>query len=115
MKEYSALFTLFTPSQMFTLGRSFFVLVCLVADLAGRSLPWISQRTVKSRRHDHTNDNFDFPLNSIKSTNKNSIFCIESQERKLITKIDVPDLPKPHGDYLQEQFKEIIYRKDKRI
>ena len=26
------------------------------------------------------------------------IFDLESQERKLVTKIDVPELPKPHGD-----------------
>jgi hypothetical protein len=43
------------------------------------------------------------------------IFDLETQERKFIPKMDIPELPRPYGDDLLNGLKDILYRKQKRM
>lgn len=43
------------------------------------------------------------------------IFDLESQERKFIPKLDIPELPRPYGDDLLNGLKDVLYRKEKRM
>ena len=41
------------------------------------------------------------------------IFDLETQERKFIPKLDLPELPRPYGDDLLAGFKDVMHKKDR--
>ena len=41
------------------------------------------------------------------------IFDLETQERKFIPKLDLPELPKPYGDDLLAGLKDVMHKKDR--
>ena len=43
------------------------------------------------------------------------IFDLESQERRFISKYELPELPKPQGDDLLAGLKDVIDKKDRRL
>ena len=43
------------------------------------------------------------------------IFDLESQERRFLSKVDVPELPQPYGDDLLAGLKDVMDKKDRRL
>ena len=41
------------------------------------------------------------------------IFDLETQERKFIPKLDLPELPRPYGSDLLAGFKDVMHKKDR--